>query len=247
MYRLVIIDDERKIAEGIGSLFPWNNVGFEVADIFTSCIDALSYIKNNNIQVVLSDVQMPDMDGIALCRELADTDIRVVLFSSHQNYEYFRDAIRYKAVDYLLKPVNYSDLMSCFERLCAVLDKENQQKAEEHPQGYWEQIINNVLEYINEHCRDATLERAAERVYLSPAYLSRNFKEKSGEGFSEAALRNRMEKAKSLLADIQYRSYDVAYFVGYDNPKNFGRAFKAYYGITPMEYRKSILGGEVKE
>lgn len=44
-------------------------------------------------------------------------------------------------------------------------------------------------------------------------------------------------------ADIHYKSYDIAYYVGYDNPKNFSRAFKAYYGQSPSEYRKSRLDG----
>lgn len=46
-----------------------------------------------------------------------------------------------------------------------------------------------------------------------------------------------MEKACELLGDIQYKSYDIAYYIGYDNPKNFSRAFKAYFGMTPKEYR----------
>ena len=246
LYRLVIIDDEKKIAEGMSSLFPWNNVGFEVVKTFTSARSALAYVQEHSVHVVLSDVQMPDMDGIRLCQELDECKVKVVLFSSHQNYEYFRDAIRYHAVDYLLKPVQYSALMECFERIRAQLDETEGRQAEA-PAGYWDQIVEEVLAYIREHSRDATLERAAERVHLSPSYLSRNFKEKSGEGFADAALRIRMEKAKTMLEDLQYKSYDVAYFVGYDNPKNFARAFKSYYGVTPMEYRKSRLGGMAKE
>ncbi|HRM61591.1 MAG TPA: helix-turn-helix transcriptional regulator, partial [Gemmiger qucibialis] len=73
--------------------------------------------------------------------------------------------------------------------------------------------------------------------------LSRVFKEKSGTSFSELLLKTRMEKACEMLADIHYKSYDIAYYVGYDNPKNFSRAFKAYYGQSPSEYRKSRLDG----
>lgn len=242
MYRLIIIDDEQKIAEGMGSLFPWENVGFEVAGIFTSARDALTFVQANPVDVVLSDVQMPDMDGLALCEALEDAPIRVVLFSSHQNYSYFRDAIRHNAVDYLLKPVSFSMLMECFERIREQMDQETQQGHEQTP-DFWQQVIQQVLTYLDEHSRDATLERAAERVHLSPSYLSRNFREKTGESFSHAALRVRMEKAKNMLADYQNRAYDVAYFVGYDNPKNFSRAFKAYYGISPNEYRKQVTEG----
>lgn len=246
MYRLIIIDDEAKIAEGMSNLFPWQNVGFEVAGIFTSARQALEYIRTEPVDVVLSDVQMPEMDGIALCKELEDEQIKIVLFSSHQNYEYFRNAIRYKALDYLLKPIDFASLMECFERLRQQLDAE-MEKQDEHPIDFWKQVIQEVTDYIREHSRDASLERAAERVHLSPSYLSRNFKEKSGESFTHTALRIRMEKAKTMLADPSYKSYDVAYFVGYENPKNFSRAFKAYYGMAPNEYRKSALGGNSEE
>lgn len=65
---------------------------------------------------------------------------------------------------------------------------------------------------------------AAQRVYLSPSYLSRIFKEKNGEGFAELLLRTRMEKACEMLEDCKYRSYDIAFYLGYDNPKSFSRA-----------------------
>lgn len=47
-----------------------------------------------------------------------------------------------------------------------------------------------------------------------------------------------MEKAAAMLQDLQYKTYDIAYYVGYDNPKSFSHAFKNYYGVTPMDYRK---------
>lgn len=100
-------------------------------------------------------------------------------------------------------------------------------------------IVSGVREYLRKHYQDASLEGAAETVNLSPAYLSKIFKEKNGTSFSDTLLSIRMEKAKEMLEDIRYKSYDIAYYIGYDNPKNFSRAFKSYYGMTPMEYRKS--------
>ena len=111
------------------------------------------------------------------------------------------------------------------------------------PKAYYDQIVYDVQQYLKDNYRTATLEEAAAKVSLSPAYLSRVFKEKSGTSFSELMLKTRMEKACEMLADIHYKSYDIAYYVGYDNPKNFSRAFKAYYGQSPSEYRKSRLDG----
>lgn len=237
MYRLVIVDDEEKIVEGIANLFPWEQLGFEVV-YFSKSTHALDYIEHHPVDVLMSDVEMPDLDGIELCRQIQDKNIKVVFISSYQNYEYFRYAIQFRVEDYLLKPIKSGDILKCFGSIKEKLDKKNTVKAEVAP-TYYEQIVNKVREYLQEHYKDASLEDAAVLVNLSPSYLSRIFKEHCGTGFLDYLTKIRMEKACELLNDIQYRSYDIAYYIGYDNPKNFSRAFKAYFGKTPMEYRNS--------
>lgn len=237
MYTLVIIDDEEKIVEGIAHLFPWEEIGFQVIQSFTNAALALEYIMHNPVDVVLSDIEMPGMNGLQLSEALqAKEGIHIVFFSSYQNYEYFRSAIRLSVDDYLLKPINYTELLTCFERVKSRLDEEHKQ-VEELSGGYYEQIVAKTIQYLKEHYRQASLEEAAELVNLSPAYLSKIFKEKSGAGFSDTLSSIRMNKAKEMLDDPQYKSYDIAYYLGYDNPKNFSRAFKTYFGMSPSEYR----------
>lgn len=226
MYKLIIIDDEEKIASGMAQLFPWQNIGFEVVQVFTGARKALQYIAENPVDVVLTDIEMPDMNGLELSQRLMEyPNIQKIFFSSYSNYEYFRAALQNGVADYLMKPVAYSAVQ------------------ETAPKAYYDQIVYDVQQYLKDNYRTATLEEAAAKVSLSPAYLSRVFKEKSGTSFSELLLKTRMEKACEMLADIHYKSYDIAYYVGYDNPKNFSRAFKAYYGQSPSEYRKSRLDG----
>ena len=223
----------------MGMLFPWKTIGFSVEGLFTSAVEALEFMENNQVDVVLSDIEMPDMDGIELSRRLLEKeDVKVVLFSSHQDYDYFRAAIQNRVEDFLLKPVDYAMLLECLGRVKEQLDARSQKKVE-LPKGYYDKIVSGVREYLRKHYQDASLEGAAETVNLSPAYLSKIFKEKNGTSFSDTLLSIRMEKAKEMLEDIRYKSYDIAYYIGYDNPKNFSRAFKSYYGMTPMEYRKS--------
>ena len=207
MYQLVIVDDEDKIVEGIANLFPWEQLGFQVT-WFSRPLKALEYVKTH----------------------------QVVFISSHQNYEYFRYAIQYRVEDYLLKPIKSGDILNCFGKIRQQLD-EKYAVTQETPVTYYDQVISKVKEYIKENYKEASLEDAAVQVSLSPSYLSRIFKEKCGMGFSDYLTKTRMEKACELLGDIQYKSYDIAYYIGYDNPKNFSRAFKAYFGMTPKEYR----------
>ncbi len=239
MYRLIIIDDEEKIVEGLGKLFPWENIGFSVEGLFTSAREALDFMEDHPVDVVLSDIEMPDMTGIELSQCLLEKeDIKVVLFSSYRDYNYFRAAIQNRVDDFLLKPIDYVMLLESLGRIKNQLDERYQKKVE-LPKGYYNKIVASVQDYLEENYQDASLEKAAEKVNLSPAYLSKIFSEKSGASFSNTLLKIRMEQAKLLLEDIQYKGYDIAYYIGYDNPKNFSRAFKAYYGMTPMEYRKS--------
>ncbi len=248
MYQLIIADDEEKICEGIARLFPWEQIGFQVVAEVHSGQEIMEYFKQQEMQIdaILCDIQMPGMDGLEVCRQVSEvSDARIVLFSSHQNYEYFRKAIQYHAVDYLLKPIGYEDLLTCFGKIRAELDKKygREQDSEKVSQGYYERMVEQVAAYIRENYRDASLEKAAVLVGLSPSHLSRTFKEKNGMGFSELLMQVRMEKASEMLADVRCKSYEVAYEVGYDNPKNFSRAFKTYYGKSPSEYRKEKTGG----
>ena len=179
------------------------------------------------------------MTGIDLCRELQGEDVLIVFLSSHQNYDYFRSAIQYSVEDYLLKPIGSGDLLECFGKIKAKLDAKYHVEADEHQPSYYESIQKIVVSYLQEKYKDAKLEEAAVRANLSPAYLSSLLKEKMGTGFSELLTKIRMEKAAEMLMDVQYKAYDIAYYVGYDNPKSFSRAFKNYYGCTPMEYRQN--------
>jgi len=238
MYQLVIVDDEKNIVEGIANLFPWEQLGFQVV-YFCKGREALSYIEHHHVDVLMSDIQMPNMDGIELCRQIQDKDIRVVFISSYQNYEYFRYAIQFHVEDYLLKPIKSGDIITCFGKIKEKLDEQHAVKPEASP-GYYKQIIGKVKQYLEENYREASLEEAAVLVSLSPSYLSRIFKEKCGFGFQDYLTKVRMEKACELLGDIKYKSYDIAFYIGYDNPKNFSRAFKTYYGKSPKEFRGGL-------
>ncbi len=238
MYKLIIVDDEPKIAEGMAQLFPWNNIGFDAVRSFTSAREALDYLETEPVDVVLSDIQMPDMTGLELCRKLLEKEnVQVVLFSGYQNYEYLRSAIQMGVADYLLKPLTYHALTETFTSLKKKLDESSPPEPEK-PQNYYDNLIKEVDGYIRSHLQDASLTRCAKRVALSPSYLSRIYKDYSGKNFMDRLLELRMEKACELLSNPDYRAYDVAYDVGYDSPNNFSRAFKACIGCTPSEYRR---------
>ena len=124
MYQVIIVDDEPRILEGIIHLFPWNNFGFEVVASFTNGKEALEYINAHpQVDVVMTDIQMPVMTGIELSQKLKNEDIIVVFFSAYQDFEYARAAIINHVTDYLIKPMKYDAMSACFERIRKTLDK----------------------------------------------------------------------------------------------------------------------------
>lgn len=116
------------------------------------------------------------------------------------------------------------------------------QKVREYSEGQSDNtIIGHIKEYIHKNYNeDITLEQVADHVFLSPVYVSRLFKEKTGENFSDYLIKIRMEKALEFLKDPRYKVYEVAYQVGYKSIKYFYKLFKQYYGCTPTEYRKNL-------
>ena len=100
-----------------------------------------------------------------------------------------------------------------------------------------DKILAVMKQYIDGHLQSVSLDTLAEQVYMSPAYVSRYFKQKTGQNFQEYLIAKRMEKAAVLLEDLQYQIGDVSEMVGYRNPFNFSRTFKKFYGVNPRDYR----------
>ena len=100
------------------------------------------------------------------------------------------------------------------------------------------EIIEKVKKYIlNNFKEDLSLEKVAEIVYINPNYLSEIFKCKTGENFVEHITRIRMEQAKKLLRDLEYKTYQVGQMVGYEDPSYFSKVFK-----KQSEYHQANTG-----
>lgn len=239
MYQVIIVDDEPRILEGIIHLFPWNNFGFEVIASFTNGKEALDYINTHpQVDVVMTDIQMPVMTGIELSQKLINEDIIVVFFSAYQDFEYARAAIINHVTDYLIKPMKYDAMSACFERIRNALDERAKAPAAVRElSNEQSDYVTTVKNYLKTNYKTATLEEAASLVHYSPAYLSSAFKADTGISFSRYLLQVRMEQAMRMLSDRSVKFYEIADAVGYLNPKNLTRNFKEYYGITPQEFR----------
>jgi len=246
MYKLFIAEDEYEIRTGICKYFPWNEIGFDVIGQAENGKQAFDFIQKNSVDVLLCDIKMPIMTGIELAEELfkQKTKIKIIFFSAYRDFEFAQKAISFGVKYYVVKSTKYSELLSVFRKINEELDEENLPKKEETKtpcnddvHSYNERIVATIKNYITEHFKDVELEDIADFVHMNPFYISKFFKQKTGQNFSEFLLKIKMEKALELLKDIRYKIYEVSVMVGYSNVKNFTRTFKSYYGKSPREFR----------
>ncbi len=100
-------------------------------------------------------------------------------------------------------------------------------------------IIREIEDIIVKNLdKEISLEKIALQLYLNPSYLSRLFKENVGKSYTKYVMEKRIEKAKELLREENYKIYEIGEFVGYENTKYFNKIFKEMVGITPKEYRE---------
>lgn len=103
--------------------------------------------------------------------------------------------------------------------------------------------VNRIINYLNENYEHKiSLEQIAHNMYLSPVYISKIFKEETGESPINYLIKIRLEKAKDVLLNGQDGSIkNIANQVGYDDVYHFSKLFKKYYGISPLYYRKKAM------
>ena len=243
MINLVIVEDETNIRECLQSLFPWSSLGVEVSAAFANGQEAYKYLMSHSADLLLTDIRLPGLTGLELVQMLREgrNMIPVIILTGYRQFDYAQQAIRYKVDDFLLKPIKYEELTAAILRIRDKLEAGLTQVA--GPAGsaldstYHERIISSAKQYLTAHLTDASLEEAAISVNLSPGYFSRLFHKVTGETFSDYLTGCRMKKAAEYLHGTNYKTYEISLMVGYDNPKNFTRAFKQYYHVTPREFR----------
>ena len=101
-----------------------------------------------------------------------------------------------------------------------------------------EERIVDIMNYIQNHYKDVTLEELSENFHLSKPYLSKYIKENGGTTFQEAVKKARMKKARTMLKESNQTVESIASYVGYENVEHFNRLFKKSYGITPVQFRR---------
>lgn len=255
MYNLLIVDDEPVIRRGIKSLAILPEIG--ISEIFEAgnAEKCLEITDKEQIDIIMLDINMPNTDGLTLAKMLKEKNknFAIIMVTGYDYFEYMQNAIRLGVDDYLLKPVNKTDIELVLRRMIDKIEKirlENRllelKVTSENITTGDNSSFKAVREYMNEHLFDSDLSLGymAENLGFNSSYLSGIIKQIYGIPFQEYLTLKRMEQAKILCLSTDMKNYEIAEEIGYEDVNYFTNRFKKTFGITPKQFKQGMKPNE---
>ena len=127
MYKVLLVDDEYMITEGLKRLIPFDKWDMEVVATANHADDALDYVREHPVDIVVSDVNMPDKTGLEMIGEMKELlpNAYYILLSGYQEFDYVKKALNLNVVDYLVKPVDKVELERLLEKIASQLGEKS--------------------------------------------------------------------------------------------------------------------------
>ena len=206
--------------------------------------------------LVISDLMMPGMDGMEMCRRLKEdprtNHIPVIILTAKADRESKLEGLRTGADAYLTKPFDAEELQV---RVAQLIDQRNTIK-EKFRRDFLlpgppntradpaDEFTRKLLEIITAHYTEFefSVEDLGASLHMSRAQLFRKVRAVTGESPNELLRMFRIRKAAQLLRNGEKNITSIMYEVGFQSTSHFARIFKRYLGKNPSEYRKAVLG-----
>ena len=253
MYKVVIIDDEPIIVEGLSKAVHWEKWNCQVAATAEKGQSGIEIIKRENPDILFSDIRMPGMDGLSMIAALKSEHphMQIAILTGFRDFEYAREAIRLGVTRFLLKPSKMEELEEAVQVMVQNLSHRKENTEGEKEEGGPEAaaagsfIAQNAVKYIEENYMEKLkLSDVADHVYVSQWHLSKILNQHVEKSFSDILNHARIEKAKELLREPSLRIGDIAEKVGFLDMAHFSRVFKKHTGFSANEFRNQMKSDE---
>ena len=262
-FRILIVDDDREIADYIigelGDRYRFDHApnGKEALKMLLTANTTTNEQMGSNphYDLVISDVMMPEMDGITLLKRIKDnpniSQIPVIMLTSKVEVEHKLEGLKSGADAYISKPFSMEELHIQIDNLIdnvrrlrgkfsgAVSQEERVENIE--VKGNDEALMERIMRSVNANMSnpDFNVDMLAADVGISRAQLHRKMKEMTGIATGKFLRNLRMEQAARLLREGKINVAQVADRVGYSDQAHFSTAFKAHFGQSPSDYLES--------
>ncbi len=243
-YNILIVDDSKDFRDALKEYL--DGYGFKEA---SSAKEALNILKKpNEIDLVLLDVMLPGQKGTEILRSIKQISpkLGVVIVTGYSNEDTAIEALKGHADEYVDKHRNLDKIPSIVDNFFSSRER----KVYSDKKGIKGQV-ERAKDFIQRNYdKKISLEDVAQKVCLSAKYFSRVFKEQTDLSFSRYKMQVKVEKAKELLENTEYRVGQIANKLGYENLESFIQIFKKITKLSPLEYKESnkkIKAGKKKK
>lgn len=246
MYKVVIVEDEKRVRQGIVMGTDWSKINCIVMGEAANGEEGIEIIRKCKPDIVITDIRMPKITGIEMVQKLHEEGMepKVIFLTAYDEFTYAQQAIQLGAVNYLLKPFRDGQLEEAVLKVLEKSRKEIAQKEQVNQELRFSKsdkskYIMDAIAYVDENYAnpDISVRAVAEKLGISEGHLSHLFRKETDSTFMAFVTKCRMRSAMNLLKDYQYKVYEVAEMVGYHDITYFSATFKKYVGVSPSEYQ----------
>lgn len=249
-YRLLIVEDDLQLLQLLQNLL---SPHYDVY-AFVNGHEALELLKTKRIDLVVSDVIMPEMDGLTLCKAIKDnvitSHIPIVLLTARSETEHVIEGLEQGADAYIAKPFHPRQLFVTIDRLITTREQlirqlrktleQNDAYDQDHLSEHDRNLLQKALSYIenNFHRDNLNADMMADHLAMSKAQLYRKIKALTGITPHGLIKNFRLNTARKMISIGKHTVSDIIFMTGFNNRTYFYRSYRDYFGETPGEISK---------
>lgn len=250
MYRVVLIDDEQIIVEGLRRVVDWEHYGCRVVADACDAQEGAVAIRQWRPDILFTDIKMPGDDGLTMLAGLKAEfpRMQVAVLTGYRDFDYAQRALNLGISRFLLKPSHMDELDEAIRHMTAELERlgsvsEGDAACEDEAAGAGSFLARQAQAFVAEnYAQRLTLQDVAEHCYISQWYLSKLLNKHLGMNFYELLNSERMRRAKELMENPALRISEIAEQVGYSDAAHFSRVFKKLEGVSAGDWRNINCG-----
>ena len=233
MLKVLVVEDEEMIRRGIVLAVDWAALDCVVVGEAANGLEALKAVERLRPSLIITDLKMPQMDGLEMLRRLREqgNNVYVIILTAYDSFTYAQSALRLGAVDFLVKPFHDGDLEQAVTALRRRMEADSGEAALTLPElrkGDKSKYVLEAMDFIGRHYSDPSISIGliAQHLGISEGHLSHLFKKETDYTLLNYLTRYRIHKAMELLKDCRVKVYEVAEQVGYRDITYFSATFK---------------------
>lgn len=250
IYRLLIVDDEPHIIEGLRRILDWDRYGICQIETATNYHEAVEKAIEYKPHIGIFDVCIDTARGYDIIAKLNSMSLptKYIMVSGYDEFEYVRQAMLVGAKDYLVKPVNREQLQRIVEEIIVndfhgelgidTYEEKSVDPVLGLPYASLSNLTNKILLIVQgEYGQNINLKIIADKFKMNSTYLGQIFLKESHMKFSEYLMAYRMTMAKQKIQNSTEKISYIAYSVGYANLNYFYTHFHDFFGLSPSDLR----------